>query len=142
MSFGIKILVKNLDRLDKKVKAIAKAKTKAQRRALTEAAYLVAGEAKRLVQQGPKTGEVYGKHRASSPGEAPATDTGNLVRSITVDPLKGDEVITITTRSPYSAALEFGKDDGTLLPRPFMAPAMKNNEKEIKALITEAYRGD
>ena len=32
--------------------------------------------------QGPKSGRVYGKHRASAPGEYPARPTGRLFRTI------------------------------------------------------------
>lgn len=31
----------------------------------------------------PKTGRMYGTHRASAPGEAPAVDSSNLIGSIT-----------------------------------------------------------
>ena len=46
------------------------------------------GEAIKSIMQGPKTGRIYEKynprrtHRASAPGQAPASDTGNLVSQI------------------------------------------------------------
>ena len=46
---------------------------------------LIRGEAIRSIQTGPKSGRTYEKynprrtHKASAPGQAPASDTGNLV---------------------------------------------------------------
>ena len=37
---------------------------------------------KTLMRNSPATGRIYGKHRASAPGEPPAPDHGDLLRSI------------------------------------------------------------
>ena len=78
-------------------------------------------------------------HRASAPGEAPATDTGNLVRNIGISYDIVKEEATIASRAEYSAALEFGTS--RILPRPFMRPAFLKNQREITALLREASRG-
>ena len=51
---------------------------------------LIRGEAVRSIQQGSKSGKTYKRynptrtHKASAPGEAPASDTGFLVSNIRV----------------------------------------------------------
>lgn len=67
-----------------------------------------------------KHGRMYGKHRASAPGEFPAVDTGNLVGSWKI--IKSDLGMTakIFTDVPYAKFL----DDGTskMKPRPMIKP--------------------
>ena len=61
-------------------------------------AQLIRGEAVKSIQSGAKSGIVYEKynprrtHRASAPGEAPASDTGNLVSKIIVKQKSKDVV--------------------------------------------------
>ena len=60
------------------------------REVIVGGAQLIRGEAIKSIQSGPKSGRIYEKynprrtHRASAPGQAPASDTGNLVRNIVV----------------------------------------------------------
>lgn len=75
----------------------------------------------------PKAGKVYTrrsvKHRASSPGQAPANDTGNLVGSIqTVQmPDQGGIVASkVIVSASYAKALEYGTKK--MEPRPFVGP--------------------
>ncbi|MBT9490076.1 MAG: hypothetical protein IV093_21430, partial [Rubrivivax sp.] len=51
-------------------------------------AALLQGEAilKADILSRPGTGELYGKHRASAPGEPPAPDTGELRNKTAADP--------------------------------------------------------
>jgi HK97 gp10 family phage protein len=134
---SLKFVLQGIASLEKKIEAKTKAVDKAKMAALTKAAYLIRADAQALIQQGPKSGETYGNHRASAPGEPPATDTGNLVRSITVDKPTADSV-TITCRAPYAAALEFGTDDGHIEERPFMRPAFNRNKDAVVELMKEA----
>lgn len=89
-----------------------------QRRANT-----VTAEAKRSLAQGGK-GRQYGRHRASAPGDPPATDTGRLVTSI------GNELATdekglharVGTNVKYALFLELGTR--RMAPRPFLRRAL------------------
>lgn len=77
-------------------------------------------------------------HQASAPGEAPAFDTGDLLRGLTV---KGEETpegatVTVESRAPYSVFLE--KGTSKMLPRPFMMPTVM---REIPAMETIVYEG-
>ena len=64
----------------------------------------------------------YKYHRASAPGEAPATDTGNLANSIYSRMLGGAEG-EIGSTAEYAAGLEFG--GAHVAPRPSLGPAVK-----------------
>lgn len=79
------------------------------------------------------------QHLASAPGQAPNTDTGELVRGIQVE-IKGSDVIVgvESSQDEKALALEFGNEDGTLAPRPFLFPALEQNRQKIDDLIAEA----
>ena len=61
-------------------------------------AQLIRGEAIKSIQTGPKSGRIYEKynprrtHKSSAPGQAPASDTGNLVSQIRVMQKNPDEL--------------------------------------------------
>lgn len=95
------------------------------------AGVVIAAEAVReaavgLVLNPPKTGRVYRRrgveHQASAPGEAPASDTGRLARSITVRPDEARTAATVNASTEYAAPLEFGTQ--RVEPRPYMRPAL------------------
>jgi len=69
---------------------------------------------RKAIQGPPKTGREYPRgiksdkvHRASAPGQAPATDTGTLVSSIYIED-RGPNTKAIGSRLPYAYILEFG----------------------------------
>lgn len=120
---------------------------------LKGAAQLVANDAKRAVARGPKTGRLYttrfatnrqtGRifpteprvpHRASAPGEAPATDTGKLLSSIVGD-AQGLKA-WVEARSVYAPWLEYGTRH--MQARPFMLPAIEANRQRVGDLIRAA----
>ena len=92
------LTVKNL----KKVMVLLKQLNKQQEHEIQEivkgGGQLIRGEAIKSIQQGAKSGIVYEKynprrtHRASAPGEAPASDTGNLVSKKIVKQQRKDKV--------------------------------------------------
>ena len=91
-----------------------------------EIANKVATDYKLAVMSPPKSGREYkrGKrtHQASAPGEAPASDLGNLVNSVVIihDGL-ADWSDHVTAE--YALALEIGTPK--ILPRPAMRPAVE-----------------
>jgi HK97 gp10 family phage protein len=95
---------------------------------------LIRGEAIKSIQAGGKSGIVYQKynprreHRASAPGQAPASDTGNLVSKITVKQ-KSKDIVNVESNANYSAYLEYGTS--RMQPRPFMLPAFEKSKKPI-----------
>ncbi len=97
----------------------------------------------------PKDGKTYKrgkkKHIASSSGNPPAIDSGELVRSIIFDVQDMEVEIGSAGGAPYAEALEFGSTDWSLLggatkmaPRPWLEPAVKKHSKEIVNDIGES----
>ena len=94
---------------------------------------LIRGEAIRSIQQGAKSGKTYKRynptrtHKASAPGEAPASDTGFLVSNIRVKDEK--DLVQVRSEASYSKFLEYGTSK--MLPRPFMFPASEKSKPKI-----------
>lgn len=101
----------------------------------------------RSIQRGTKSGITYEKidpkrtHRASAPGEAPATDTGRLANSIQAD-IEGKSA-TVFTNLEYAPWLEFGTR--TIEPRPFMFPALEKERpawnRRLDRIVDQAAKG-
>jgi len=95
---------------------------------------LIRAEAIKSIQTGAKSGVMYQmynprrEHRASAPGQAPASDTGNLVSKITVKQ-KSLNVVHVESNADYSAYLEYGTSK--MEARPFMFPAFERSKKPI-----------
>lgn len=95
---------------------------------------LIRAEAIRSIQTGAKSGVMYQmynprrEHRASAPGQAPASDTGNLVSKIIVRQ-KSQDVTSVESNANYSAYLEYGTSK--MEARPFMLPAFEKSKKPI-----------
>jgi HK97 gp10 family phage protein len=95
---------------------------------------LIRAEAIKSIQTGAKSGVMYQmynprrEHRASAPGEAPASDTGNLVSKIIVKQISQD-ITSVESNADYSAYLEYGTSK--MEARPFMLPAFEKSKKPI-----------
>ena len=95
---------------------------------------LIRTEAIKSIQTGSKSGVLYQmynprrEHRASAPGQAPASDTGNLVSKIIVRQ-KSRDVTSVQSNANYSAFIEYGTSK--MQPRPFMLPAFEKSKKPI-----------
>lgn len=104
----------------------AKQYEQATKAGLSAWAQLVRNHAVQAVQKGPKTGEVYVrgkvKHQASAPGQAPATDTGNLAGSIGWNVDAQTLTADVFASAAYAVHLELGTRH--IKPRPFMVPAL------------------
>lgn len=91
------------------------------------------------IQKGPKSGRLYFYrtvvHQASAPGEAPASDTGYLVRNATTE--YDYEKLTgyCVFRTEYAASLEFG----TVLmePRPYARSSLIELSDQIRQGISD-----
>lgn len=104
-------------------------------------AWRVITDAKLSIMNPPKSGRVYqrGKraHQASAPGEAPATDVGNLVNSVMLYKTATADWL-IHWNAEYAAALEYGTP--RILPRPFLRPAMEGQRWRFYADIADILR--
>lgn len=65
------------------------------------------GEKARSAMGGPRSGRLYGSHRASAPGEAPASRTGKYLSGIQVIADSSLEA-RVGASAPYAPILEYG----------------------------------
>ena len=97
----------------------------------------------RVVPVGPRSGNnLSASHKASAPGEAPATDTGNLADNITQERQKTASRIhtfIVGTRVNYAKWLEFGTR--MMAARPFMAPALRKERPEFMKRVANLPGG-
>lgn len=117
---------------------------RALRQGVKQSAMMVRATAVESISNGSPSGIIYQKynprrtHKASSPGEPPATDTGYLVNNIAVVIDADGLGASIESRAAYSAALEFGTSQ--MQARPFMQPAIEENRPKIARLMAELAR--
>lgn len=118
--------------------AAVKDYTADMRQLVGRAANLVRNTAVTSINQGAKSGVVYEKynprrtHRASAPGEPPATDTGYLVSNIFTNIDTDGLGASVESRAEYSSYLEFGTEN--MAARPFLQPALEENKPQIRRL--------
>lgn len=101
---------------------------------ITRGTESVREEATSLILNTPKTGRIYRRrgvaHQASAPGESPASDTGNLLRSINTSVSPAALTGNVNFGTIYSRYLEYGT--AKMAPRPFARPALANKQEAIR----------
>ena len=131
MEFNVQI--DGLDRIHKASARVREEISKELVKGLFVSAKRVEGDAKKSILNGKKSGREYTRgsvtHRASAPGQAPASDTGRLVNSINGDLDRGNKSATIRVAAKYGKPLEFGTSK--IAARPFLFPALEKNKKWI-----------
>ena len=132
MDFTIKTT--NLKKVMSQLKRLGKDMEQPFQEIVKGGGQLIRTEAIKSIQTGAKSGVMYQKynprreHRASAPGQSPASDTGNLVNKIIVRQ-KSSDVVSVESNANYSAFLEYGTSK--MQPRPFMLPAFEKSKKPI-----------
>jgi HK97 gp10 family phage protein len=90
----------------------------------------------------PKTGRKYKRgrkiHIASSPNKPPAIDTGQLIRSITMDDRLREVEVGATSGAPYASYLEEGTK--RMKKRPFLLPAVEKEMPKVQFRIRQRVR--
>ena len=133
--------VQNLDKFKRQLeKRVIKNTQKEVKNLVQRSATLVENTAKKSILSGG-SGITYKKynprrtHTASAPGQPPASDTGFLVNSISTSvSVRGTSVIgQIVASAEYAPHLEFGTS--SILPRPFMQPALERNRNNIRRIF-------
>lgn len=133
MTFKIKV------KLDKWQDAI-KAAPEAAGRAVAAVAYEGERYVKQSMSDSPATGRAYvhggATHIASSPGNPPRPDVGNLLNSINVKRMN-EKLYAIRVGSEQGVLLEFGTT--YMEARPFMGPAAAWLKKNATRIAKEAF---
>lgn len=139
------VTIEGLDTLTRQTEVTARAVADETAKALYASAQRVEAEAKRSILSGDKSGRIYKRrsvtHRASAPGEAPASDTGRLVNSIN-SYLDASALASFVVAGrgivKYAAMLEFGT--ARMAARPFMFPALEKSKGWIRERLAEGLR--
>jgi hypothetical protein len=104
----------------------------------------IQARAQMAIMNPPKSGRIYRRgnvaHQASAPGEAPATDTGNLVNSAYTKKLGQADYETGFT-AEYAAHLEFGAPNAHIAPRPYLRPAVEAVRDAFMSAIRRIVEG-
>ena len=87
--------------------------------------------AKVAIMTGSKSGQMYGSHQASAPGEAPATEYANLVNSIQTEDISEMES-RVNVGAEYGAILEY-------IDRPYLTPAAEGARPAWEAGLRELF---
>ena len=139
--------IEGLDETLKAFDKLGKAGHQEGAKAVSATAQKVRGDAIKSVQRGTKSGTVYTRssgqnlsptHRASAPGQAPATDTGALASSIKAE--SKDLSGRVYSDLNYAFWLEFGTLN--MEPRPYLNPALMANKRyfvdQLKNAVNKA----
>lgn len=115
-------------------------------RALDETGLELRGDVVKAIHRSPATGRTYTRrgvtHRASAPGEPPASDSGRLANSVT---FKNESRLSVSVGSDvvYAGYLEFGTR--RMAPRPVWRPAVEamrsKFERRLRDAIIRAMKG-
>lgn len=142
MSKVMKVSVSSLSKWKSNLDKYSKTMRANQRKAIFVGAYAIHKDAIDSIKKGPKSGRTYARggktHQASAPGEAPATDTGELISKIVVRVHNDGDIVDVASRAKYSFALELGTADGKIAPRPFLFPAFQKNIPKIRMMLRNA----
>jgi HK97 gp10 family phage protein len=157
MDFSFKI--EGLDKIGQATTRVQAEVRKELEKALYASALRIEKEAKKSILSGNKSGRVYTTrfltnkktggifptesrppHKASAKGEAPASDTGRLVNSITTYVKKTGalEAFVVAGRGTvkYARMLEYGT--AKMGARPFMIPAYEKSKAWIQERLNKA----
>lgn len=113
------------------------------KKALDATGLKLRGDVIKAISRSPATGKTYRKyspnrtHRASAPGEPPASDTGRLANSIVFKD-EGRLAVSVGSDVVYASYLEFGTS--RMAPRPAWTPAVENERKAFQQRISEAVK--
>ena len=141
----VRVTITGAERIKHKLALLESPMRDALRNAIQGGALAVERDAKNSVQRGSPSGRWYEKykprrtHRASAPGQPPATDTGFLVAHITTVIDMDGLGANVESQAAYSKALEFGTSK--MAARPFLFPAFERLKPRILEQIAKALRG-
>ena len=122
----------NPARVNRAFRKLPERLTASTRKAIRKGGLMIRATATVSLRQ-PGKGRLYirgaVRHRASAPGDPPASDTGRLLGSIEMVLLDGGLAAEIGTALDYGRFLEFGTSK--MAARPFLRPAWERHRKQI-----------
>jgi HK97 gp10 family phage protein len=110
---------------------------------LYDGAVTTHANALKSIQEHQSQGEVYSRagivHVASTAGNAPNSDTGNLASNITIQQIQGGYDVGSRVGAPYGIALEFGTSK--MAARPWLAPAFNAALEHLSRVADRILKG-
>lgn len=110
-------------------------------RAITQALYAAGQEIEITAELSITAGSVSGAgHVPSAPGQPPNADTGVLDGNIETEIVASgaNPTVTVTSKAPYAAALEFGTSK--MAARPYMRPAVAKYRDDVARRVGQAVK--
>lgn len=142
---NLDVKIEGLDRIGRASERVRAEVVKQLGIGLYASAKKIEGDAKRAILDGQKTGRTYKRgnvlHRASAPGEAPASDTGRLANSINSEVIRGTLEAVVRAGGgivKYARMLEFGT--ASMAARPFFQPSAEKNRHWVVERLNKAVR--
>jgi len=144
--------ISGLSSLSNKLRSLPEVVRQEVAKGVSASALMLQNDMRMSIQKGPKTGRAYkrGKtkwHRASAPGEAPATDSGRLASHINFTlserGMKASVGVNDATNIVYAARMEFGGKDSRgvyIAPRPYIRPALRRKAQDIVLRLKKSYK--
>ena len=130
-----RVEIKGSERLQKAIRSVLAENEAKGRAMIADGAYMTQLDAVKSIQTHQSSGRSYTRrsvqHTASTAGNPPNTDTGNLVRNITVNKIQGGYDVGSRAGAPYGFWLEFGTLK--MAPRPWLSPAFKRSVDKLIA---------
>ena len=87
-----------------------------------------------LIKSKDKTGRIYGSHQASAPGEAPASLTHTLEKTVKYA-VRGDFQVEFGDTQPYGYWLEHGTEDNKIAPRPHVVRTIREKQRDVREIL-------
>lgn len=133
----------DLSKLVNSLNDLSKGSQQEAKKAIAKVSYKIEGDCKENISNGSRSGRVYkrGKkrtHQASSAGEFPKTDYGDLVKSIKAEFNFNGFESTVGSRlsAPHGFWLEFGTPK--MQPRPWLSRTINENKQYIEKTFNDA----
>lgn len=133
----------DLSKFTKSLNALSVGSQQEAKKAIAKVSYKIEGDCKENISSGSRSGKIYkrGKkstHQASSAGEFPKTDYGDLVKSIKAEFNFNGFESTVGSRlsAPHGFWLEFGTPK--MQPRPWLSRTINENKKFIEKTFDDA----
>lgn len=135
------VRIRGLEELQAQLGRITNATEDVIEGAITDLVLLTHSKAVTGIQHGPKSGKAYRRgnvtHRASAPGQYPASDTGRLAAGVLMELPAGNMTGRVGTNVVYGEYLEFGTS--RMAARPWLFPSFEDATRSVAADLQRRF---
>lgn len=135
------VRIRGLEELQAQLGRITNATEDVIEGAITDLVLLTHSKAVTGIQHGPKSGKTYRRgnvtHRASAPGQYPASDTGRLATGVLMELPAGNMTGRVGTNVVHGEYLEFGTS--RMAARPWLFPSFEDATRNVAADLQRRF---